>query len=71
MTNKRAILLSIVVILLGFIITAGSYAFWSWTSNVNKNVVFNTASNLRNYIISNWFAYLAMRTSPIMYREIC
>ena len=51
MTRKKAILLSITILFVGMIITAGSYAFWSWSSNTNKNIVFNTAKELRNYIV--------------------
>ena len=51
MTKKKAILLSITILFIGLIITAGSYAFWSWSSNTNKNIVFNTAKELRNYVI--------------------
>ena len=51
MTKKKAILLSITILFIGLIITAGSYAFWSWSSNTNKNIVFNTAKELRNYVV--------------------
>ena len=53
MEKKKIVILTIVVFFVGIIVTAGSYAFWSWTSTVNKNVVFNTANNLRNYIVYN------------------
>ena len=53
MEKKKIVLLTIVVFLVGIIATAGNYAFWSWTSTVNKNVVFNTAGNLRNYVVYN------------------
>ena len=51
MTKKKAILLSITILFIGLIITAGSYAFWSWSSNTNKIIVFNTAMDLQNYIV--------------------
>ena len=53
MEKKKITILTIVVFVVGLIIAGSSYAFWSWTSNVNKNVVFNIASNLRNYIVYN------------------
>ena len=51
MKKNKIILYSIVIFLVGLIITGGSYAFWSWASNTNKNIVFNTAQNLKNYIV--------------------
>ena len=51
MGKKKAILLCITILFIGLIITAGSYAFWSWSSNANKNIVFNTSKELRNYIV--------------------
>ena len=53
MEKKKITILTIVVFVVGLIIAGSSYAFWSWTSNINKNLVFNTASNLRNYIVYN------------------
>ena len=53
MEKKKIALITIVVFVVGLIITGASYAFWSWSSNVNKNVVFNVASNLKNYIVYN------------------
>ena len=29
------------------------YAFWTWTSNTTKNVVFNASRKLKDYIIYN------------------
>ena len=51
MTKKRAILLSVTILFIGLFITVGSYAFWSWSSNTNKNIVFNTSKKLSNYIV--------------------
>ena len=51
MTKKKAIMLSITILFIGLIITTGSYAFWSWSSNTNKNIVFNTSKALRYYIV--------------------
>ena len=61
-SKKSAILYSILVIFCGLLITAGSYAYWSWTSNTNKNIVFNTAKELQEYIVydtgdSHFFGY--------------
>ena len=53
MEKKKIALITIVVFVVGLIITSASYAFWSWNSNVNKNVIFNVASNLKNYIVYN------------------
>ena len=53
MEKRKIALITIVVFVVGLIITGSSYAFWSWSSNVNKNVVFNVASNLKNYIVYN------------------
>ena len=50
MDNKKGLLLAIFVLFLGMLITGGSYAFWQWQSTDNKNVTFNIASNLREYI---------------------
>ena len=51
MNNRKGLLLAIGVILMGVLITAGSYAFWSWQSSPNKSVVFNTSKALKNYIV--------------------
>ncbi len=53
MKKKKITIITIVVFVVGLIIAGSSYAFWSWTSNINKNVVFNVANDLRNYIIYN------------------
>ena len=53
MNNRKIIMLVISIIFLGLIITAGSYAFWSWVSSPNKSVAFNTSKALRNYIVYN------------------
>ncbi len=53
MEKKRIAILTIVIFLVGIIITAGSYAFWSWSSTQNKNIVFNTSNNLKNYVVYN------------------
>ena len=53
MEKKKIVLMTIVIFVVGLIITGASYAFWSWNSTINKNVVFNTANNLKNYIVYN------------------
>ncbi len=53
MGKKKITIITIVVFVVGLIIAGGSYAFWSWSGNVNKNVIFNVASNLKNYIVYN------------------
>jgi len=50
MGKRKVILYSIVIFLIGLIITGGSYAFWSWNSDNNKNVVFNVSKDLKEYI---------------------
>ena len=51
MSKRKGLLLAFVTIIVGLFITAGSYAFWSWTSGTNKSVSFNIAKALRNYIV--------------------
>ena len=51
MSKKQSIILIIVTFLVGLLVTAGSYAYWSWQSNVNKAVSFNTSKELREYIV--------------------
>ena len=53
MEKRKIVLMTIVIFVVGLIITGASYAFWSWNSTINKNVVFNTANNLKNYIVYN------------------
>ena len=50
MDKKKSIILIITVFLLGILTTAGSFAYWSWQSDTNKNIVFNTAKELQEYI---------------------
>ena len=50
-TRKSTILTILIVFLIGMIITRGSYAYFAWASGENKNIIFNTASNLKNYIV--------------------
>ena len=50
MKNKK-IYLVIAIVLIGLLISGGSYAYWSWISNENKTVVFNTSKNIQEYIV--------------------
>ena len=49
--GKKYTLLFITILCVGFSISAGTYAYWTWTSNVNKNVSFNVVSGFEQYII--------------------
>ena len=48
--KKRIILISIIILLVVSLVVAGTYALWTWNSNVNKNVVFNTSKGMKSYI---------------------
>lgn len=50
--KKQSIILFVVLFLIGLMISAGTYAYWVWTSNVDKNVVFTTAG-MENYVVYN------------------
>ncbi|MBR7042115.1 MAG: hypothetical protein IKI04_01295, partial [Bacilli bacterium] len=50
-TKKQSIIIIAIVLLVGLIITGSSYAFWMWSSNTSKNVIFNTSSDLKKYIV--------------------
>lgn len=50
MKNKRKKYLIIALSIVAIFIFAGTYAYWNWTSGENKNVVFNTSKNLKDYI---------------------
>ena len=44
MINKRQIMSLIIgLFLLSVFVAGGTYAYFSWTSNTNKSVIFNTA----------------------------
>ena len=49
--SKKNSILFVTILCIGLLISAGTYAFWTWTSNVNKSVVFNVASGFEQYII--------------------
>ena len=48
--KKKIILISIIIVLVVSLVVAGTYALWTWNSNVNKNVVFNTSKGMQYYI---------------------
>ena len=50
MIKKRHLIYAFIIIFTIAILGIGSYSFWSWTSGTNKNIIFNTASNLKEYI---------------------
>ena len=50
MDRKKTIILTISVLFLGLLFATGTFAYWSWRSNTNKNIIFNTADNLKEYI---------------------
>ena len=50
MKNKRKKYLIIALSIVAIFIFAGTYAYWNWTSSENKNVVFNTSKDLKDYI---------------------
>lgn len=52
MNKKQRTILIVGIIFAVLLVASGSYAFWMWSSNVNKNVAFNTA-NLEKYIVYN------------------
>ena len=49
--RKRMILTIVAIFLVGLVITGGSYAYFSWAGGVNKNIIFNTAGDLKDYIV--------------------
>lgn len=51
MNKKNAIILTIMILFLGLLISGGTYAYWSWTNSSHKNIVFNTAKELQEYIV--------------------
>jgi len=49
--NKKIIALIVSLISVIVLVVAGTYAYWIWNSDVNKNVVFNTISGLEDYVV--------------------
>ena len=50
MNRKQSIIITISVLLFGLFLAGGTFAFWSWRSNSNTNITFNTANELKDYI---------------------
>lgn len=50
-SKKKRLLLIIVGLIVLLLVGAGTYAYWTWTSNENKNIVFNTSNGIKDYII--------------------
>ena len=51
MSKRKQIMAVIGILLLGVLVTGGSYSYWTWISNPDKNIVFNTSKELMEYII--------------------
>ena len=49
--RKKNIYLAVSVLFIGLLIMVGTFSYWTWISNENKNIVFNTAKGLADYII--------------------
>lgn len=48
--KKRNVILAIVIFLILILIVAGTYSYWVWSSETNKNIVFTTAGT-EDYIV--------------------
>ena len=42
-----------ILTIIALLVSSATYAYWKWTSNVNKNVVFTTMKGLEEYIVYN------------------
>lgn len=49
--NDKGKKILLVIVLLIIALVGGTYAFWTWTSPENKNVVFNTSNGLKEFIV--------------------
>ena len=49
--RKKNIYLAVSVLFIGLLIMVGTFSYWTWVSSENKNIVFNTAKGLADYII--------------------
>ena len=51
--NKRKYILTLIAILVvvTVLVAGGTYAYWTWNSDVTKNVVFNTSKGISEYIV--------------------
>lgn len=48
--NKKDVILFITIFCVLALISGGTYAYWSWSSNTSKSVVFNTSKGIEEYI---------------------
>ena len=51
MNKKKNVLLLIGVFVIGLVFAIGTYAYWTWNSTEDKNIVFNVSKELQDYII--------------------
>lgn len=51
--GRKYSILFVTILCIGLLVSAGTYAYWTWTSNVNKSVSFNVASGIDKYIVYN------------------
>ena len=52
MTDKKKNIYLVVSVLFAIVLlVVGTFSYWTWISNENKNIVFNTAKDLADYII--------------------
>lgn len=49
--KKKTMVLFFTILCFILLLVGGSYAYWSWNSDKDKNLVFNTAKGLEEYII--------------------
>ena len=51
--NKKYTLLFVAIFCVGLLCAGGTYAYWSWNSNTNKTVGFNTVAGVEQFIVYN------------------
>ena len=49
--NRKYLILFIAIFSLGMLTVGGTYAYWSWASGTNKNVVFNTVAGVEEFVV--------------------
>ena len=49
--EKKNILIFISIFLVLLLVTGGTYAYWIWNSEENKNVVFNSIGEVEDYVV--------------------
>lgn len=49
--GRKYTLLFITIFCVGMLITGGTYAYWTWSSSPNKNVVFNVSPGVESYVV--------------------